>query len=100
MQTSRRVFEPIVRDYRKRSYDYWRARIGAEADPIVFGGCTPSGDSSFVEIEAFWDDQSNRNIRVCFVVDDGRVTFINGVAAQFPYSEGFIIEPRGQLVDE
>jgi hypothetical protein len=87
------ILRPIIRDYRRRSYDYWRRRIDAAS--ITFGGCTLAGDEYQVEIFAFWDDKPGGEIRVCFAIDDGHV-----VSARCPYCEDLIISPDGEFVGE
>ncbi len=87
------LLRPIIRDYRRRSYEYWRSRVGA--DSIAFGGCTADGNQYQVQIQAFWDNEPDENIRACFAIDDGHVTSV-----QCPYCEDFIISPNGKFVGE
>ena len=96
----RTLLEPIIRDYREKPHEYWHHCIATDADAITFGGCTNGGDEYQVEIQAFWDDHTKATIRVCFVIDDGSTTLINGSPVQFPYCEDFIIAPGGNFVGE
>jgi len=47
-----------------------------------------------LEIEAFFDDQQKRNIRVMANIDDG------GIRAFFPKSNDFILSPEGNFIGE
>jgi hypothetical protein len=47
-----------------------------------------------IELQAFWDDQPDGNIRVLGSIDDG------GMQSIFPLSSDFIVSPDGQFVGE
>jgi len=47
-----------------------------------------------LEIQVFWDDEPNGNVRVMASVDDG------GLRAFVPLTDGFIKAPSGEFVGE
>jgi hypothetical protein len=53
-----------------------------------------SGRLYQVEIEVFWDDKPDDNIRVSGSIDDG------GWRAFVPLTDSFILSPNGTFVDE
>ena len=53
-----------------------------------------SGASYQVELQAFWDNKPNGNLRVMVLIDDG------GWRALSPLSEDFIRAPDGSFVGE
>ena len=79
------LLRPIVEKYRQEPWEYWRDRIGTE--PIVFEGKTDEGKEYQVEVESFWDDKAEANIRVLIGIDDG------GWRAYCPVCESFIVAP-------
>ena len=54
----------------------------------------PSGVTYQLEVEAFWDDEPQRNLRVTVSIDDG------GWRAFIPLTDDFIIAPDGSFVGE
>jgi hypothetical protein len=80
------LLRPIVEKYRRESWEYWRARIGAE--PITFEDKTEDGKEYQIEVEAFWDGEPEASIRVLISIDDG------GWRAWCPVCESFIITPE------
>jgi hypothetical protein len=54
----------------------------------------PSGATYQLEVEAFWDDEPQRNLRVLASIDDG------GWRAFIPLTDDFIIAPDGSFVGE
>ena len=54
----------------------------------------PSGNRYQIEIEVFWDDKPNGDVRVIGCIDDG------GLRAYFPLAEAFIKNPSDEFVGE
>jgi hypothetical protein len=54
----------------------------------------PSGKEYQVEIQAWWDDRKQQNLRVMVSIDDG------GLRAIVPLTESFIVAPDGSFVGE
>lgn len=86
------LLKPIVAEYRQHSYTFWRSRVGDE--PITLQNSTSDGTEYQVEIEAFWDEFPDGDIRVLFSIDDG------GWRAFIPVCEDFIISPGADLIGE
>ncbi len=77
------LLAPIIAQHRKRDYAFWLAHLSG--DPILSNPVTKDGTKCIVEICAFWDDQSNGDIRVMFAIDDG------GLRAFLPVCDCFRI---------
>jgi hypothetical protein len=54
---------------------------------------SPAGAELQVEIEGFWDDTVDGNLRIFGSIDDG------GLRAYCPLSESFIMRPDGSLLE-
>jgi hypothetical protein len=63
-----------------------------DADPIAYEIRGPSGVLYQIEIEAFWDDKPNGNIRVVGSIDDG------GLRAFVPLSDDFIKNSKDEFI--
>ncbi len=81
--------------------EQWRGRSWAELRVLVLlddqETCEvtgPSGVRYQIEVQAFWDDQPEGNIRVLGGIDDG------GVRAYFPLCTDFIKAPSGAFIGE
>ncbi len=81
----------ILRTYRAREYSDLRDLIGSENTFEVRGD---SGVQYQLEVQAFWDDKPDNNIRVSVSIDDG------GLRAFFPMTDDFIMSPSGAFVGE
>jgi hypothetical protein len=77
--------------YRSRSYAELRERIGSQDD---FVAAAPSGKQYQLEVEFFWDDKPDQNLRVMAAIDDG------GWRAMIPLTDSFILSPDGKFVGE
>ena len=64
-------------------------------EAVCFSCKGDSGAEYQIEVEAFYDDEEERNVRVMASLDNGslRTTFM-------PYCSDFIIRPDGSFVDE
>ena len=54
----------------------------------------PSGIRYQVEIQFFWDNEPNANVRVMGSIDDG------SIRALHPISEVFIVSPQGRFIEK
>jgi hypothetical protein len=86
------LLSPIVVEHRQRSYEFWRSRL--DADPITLDMVGNDGSECQVEINAFWDSDPDRDIRVMFSIDD------LGWRAFVPVTDSFIIARDGTFVGE
>jgi hypothetical protein len=87
------LLERSLHTIRKRSYADLKKMVesGAiETQEVV----SDSGKSYQIEIQAFWDNKTRGNIRVCGAIDDG------GINAFVPVSSDFIMAPDGSFVGE
>lgn len=80
-----------LRKYRSRSYGELRERIGSQDD---FVAAAPSGRQYQIEVDFFWDDRPNGDIRVMGCIDDG------GWRAMLPLTDSFILSPNGKFIGE
>jgi hypothetical protein len=65
-----------------------------EAEPIAGRRVGASGACYQVEVQAFWDDKPNGNIRVMGSIDDG------GPRAFAPLAADFIKSPSNEFIGE
>jgi hypothetical protein len=77
--------------YQAMSYGELVRLIG---DPTAYERASRRGSEFQVEVQVFWDDRPQGNVRVIASVDDG------GWSAFFPLTESFIKSPDGKLVGE
>ena len=80
--------------YRTRSYaelTTW-VRDGRVDTPEAVG---QSGTCYQIEIQFFWDDQPDGDVRVVGSVSDGR-----GISAFVPLTDSFILSPEGRFAGE
>ena len=54
----------------------------------------PSATRYYMEIQFFWDDRPNGNVRMIGSIDD------SGVCAFLPITDSFILSPEGRFVGE
>jgi hypothetical protein len=85
------VLASELRKYRSRSYAELRGRIGSQDD---FVAAAPSGTQYQVEVEFFWDDGPDGNIRVMGAIDD------DGCRAMLPLTDSFILSADGKFIGE
>jgi hypothetical protein len=80
--------------YRSRSYAELAAcvRQGRIDTPEMVA---PSGSWYQIEVQFFWDDKPNSDVRVSGSISDGR-----GIRAFVPLSDSFILSPEGTFVGE
>ncbi len=85
------ILEQELSRYRRRSY----AELLSLVDHIeMVERASPSGVTYQVEMQIFFDDESQRNLRVGGAIDDG------GWRAWKPLCSDFIMAPDGSFVGE
>jgi hypothetical protein len=84
------LLEAELAPFREESYDQLLGRMSAEG--LAFERVAPSGAKYQVDIQVFWDDRRNGNIRVRGSIDDG------GWRAFIPLCRDFIKAPDGSFV--
>lgn len=89
---AKRVLGAQLAPYRAMAYGELVKLINAE--PVVFQASGPSGTAYNIEIEAFWDDRSQTNVRLMGAIDDG------GWRAFRPLTDDFILSPDGTFIGE
>lgn len=76
------VLRKILADYRKKTH---RELLHLIKTQDTFEVVAESGTRYQIEIQAFWDDEEKKNLRVIGSIDDG------GIRAFFPMTDDFII---------
>jgi hypothetical protein len=89
---AREILIRELEDYRNKSYQELIGMINQE--PIVYEHITANKAFYVIEIEAYWDDKPNGNVRVAGGIDDG------GLRAFVPLTEDFIMSPDGHFIGE
>ena len=82
------ILEDELRRYRARSYSELVELLDEEYRAEMRG---PSGATYQVEVQLFWDDQPNGELRVMGSIDDG------GWRAFIPLTDGFVLAPNGTI---
>ena len=88
---AREILAGVISELRTRSREDLRALLGSPYTQEIAG---PSETTYQVEVQAFWDDKSERNLRVLGSIDDG------GFSAFKPLTDDFIVAPDGSFVGE
>jgi hypothetical protein len=86
------IIQAELESYRAKPYMELAQMIDAE--PVTGEVISPSGKRYQIEIQAFWDDKPNGNIRVSGAIDDG------GWRAFIPLTDSFIKRPSNEFIDE
>ena len=76
---------------RAQSYSQLKELNGDSKHIEVVGN---SGTEYQLEVQAWWDDKREQNLRVIVSIDDG------GLRAIVPLTESFIVAPDGEFVGE
>ena len=90
-QEAQSLLSECLAGYRKYTFGELQTRLG-EVDTYQITG--ESGAQYQVEVQVFWDDKLQRNIRVIGGIDDG------GWRAFLPLTDSFIMSPDGSFVGE
>ena len=80
--------------YRARSYAELAAWV-RENRVDTPEAVAPSGSRYQIEVQFFWDDKPNGDVRVSGSISDDR-----GIRAFVPLSDSFILSPEGRFVGE
>ena len=91
IEAKQMIAEQLQR-YRAKHYQELSQMIAIE--PIIYELTSQSDITYQIEIQAFWDDQPNGNIRVIANIADG------GFRAFFPLTDDFIKSPHNEFVGE
>ena len=86
-----RVLHSVLMHYRERPYPELTRLIGRQE---TFEITAVSGSRYQIEIEAFWDDKANGNVRALGSINDC------GTRAYLPLCRDFIMTPNGSFVGE
>jgi hypothetical protein len=76
---------------RAAGYDALTERLAGKQERLDI--VAPSGATYHVELEGFWDDKEQRDLRVVASIDDG------GLRAFLPFTEAFTITPSGSITE-
>ncbi len=90
-QEARNLLEQQLAGYCTVHYSDLVAKIDSQECFEILG---PSGVEYQVEIQFFWDDRREGNVRVIGSIDDG------GLRAFYPVCISFVMAPDGKLVGE
>lgn len=77
-----------------RKLDYSELKQHIDAEPYTSDSKLENGNWYQFEVQVFWDDKPEDDIRVIGSVDDG------GWRAFVPMTESYILAPSGKFVDE
>jgi len=86
------IAQAEVTELRQATYSQLVERLVGKQENVERVG--KSGASYQVELQAFWDNKPNGNLRVMVSIDDG------GWAAFSPLTEDFIRAPDGSFIGE
>jgi hypothetical protein len=90
---ARSILAEHLARYRSRSYAElatWIRESRIDTPQAV----APSGARYQIEVQFFWDDTPNGNVRVYASIDDG------GMLAFLPITDSFILSPEGSFIGE
>jgi hypothetical protein len=85
------ILEQELSHYRRRSYSELLSLLDRSA---TFERASPSGVTYQIEVQVFFDDKLQRNLRVMGAIDNG------GWHALKPMCDDFIMAPDGTFVGE
>lgn len=85
------VIDSEIEDLRKKPYDDLVKIMNNYSTKEVE---SKSGKVYQVQLQVFWDDKEDENLRVSVAIDD------DGWAAFFPLTSNFIISPKGEFIGE
>jgi hypothetical protein len=90
---ARSILAEHLARYRSRSYTEvaaWARERRIDTPEAV----APNGKRYQIEVQFFWDDKPDGDVRVSGSIDDG------GIRAFLPLSESFILSPEGRFIGE
>ncbi len=91
-QEAKKIIADQLKSYREKPYSELIKMI--KQKPLTYEIRGQSGTLYQIEIEAFWDDRPNEDIRIMGSIDDG------GLRAYSPISDDFIKSPTDEFVGE
>jgi hypothetical protein len=91
-QEAKKIIADQLKPYREKSYSELVKMV--KQQPLTYEVRGQSGALYQIEIQAFWDDRPNDNIRIMGSIDDG------GLRAYSPLSDDFIKSPTDEFVGE
>src|SRR5687768_5202688 len=86
-----KIAEKYLETYRRLSYSELVLKIGEQE---VFEGVSADGENYQIEVEFFYDDEKNKNLRVSALISWNLATSFA------PVNTDFIIAPNGNFVGE
>lgn len=89
---ARKIIGTELEQFRDKPYSELVQMISSE--PITFDRVSQTGKMYQIEIQAFWDDKPNGNIRVSGSIDGG------GLRSFTPITEDFIKNPENEFIGE
>ena len=90
-EEAKSIIAAELEKYRSQQYEELIKIIN---ESIAYEITTSGGICYQIEIQAFWDNKPNRNIRVMGSIDDG------GIRAFVPLCDDFIKSPSGDFIGE
>ena len=91
-QEAQKIIAEKLKPYREKPYSELIKMIKQKPSTYELRG--QSGVLYQIEIQAFWDDKPNGNIRVMGSIDDG------GLRAFAPLGDDFIKNPKDEFIGE
>ena len=91
-QEAKKIIAQELKTFRDKPYHELIQMIDAE--PIVYEVSGSQGATYQTEIQAFWDDKPNKDIRIIGAIDDC------GWRVYSPLCDGFIKNPEGEFIGE
>ena len=89
---AKEILDSIVSEYHKKSYEELAKLI--DGDIGVFHVKGESGAEYEIEIDIFWDEENDKNIRFDAILDIGVISSI------FPMRESFVKNPENEFSEE
>lgn len=90
---AKKELERIIKEYRLKKYGFWQSLMDRK-EQITFDFTNDKGNWYQVEIQAFYDSEQDRTIRVSFSIDDGKLRVFA------PMTDDFIINSQNEFVGE
>lgn len=89
---AKRLIAEELETYKSKEYQELARMI--HSVPITYELKSDDGANYQVEIQAFWDDEPNGNIRISCSIDD------SGWRSLSPVTDDFIKSPQNRFIDE
>jgi hypothetical protein len=93
MKEARSILSQHLTGFRSRSYAELASWVSERRNDTL-EVVAPSGTRYCIELQVFWDDKPNGDVRVVGSIDD------DGIRAFLPVTDGFILSPEGRFVGE